>query len=127
MSLPSSAGSENKEALRQIVARIKAAVAEENQLLAAASFSGFDRIIARKDQLAIELSRCAKRIDAGAVDGETRALLDEAAKALGSNADLLRRHIEAVSEVASLICNVLVNASSDGTYTSSVAGRGARV
>jgi len=127
MSLPGSASSESKDALQQIVDRIKAVVEEEKQLLATVSFNGLDRLIARKDQLAIELSRCAKRIDTRLVDGETRALLDEAAKALGSNADLLRRHIEAVSEVASLICSVLVNASSDGTYTSSIASRGTRV
>jgi len=119
--------SECHEALRQIVGRIKAVVEDEEKLLAGASSDGLERIVIRKDQLAIELSRYAKIIDAKSIDTDARHLLDEAARLLGSNADLLRRHIEAVSEVAGLICNVLVNANSDGTYTNCATGRGTRL
>jgi hypothetical protein len=118
---------ERDEILRQIVGRIKVVVEDERKLLAAPGSEGFDRIVARKDHLAIELSRYAKNADAKLIGKDARDLLDEAARLLGSNADLLRRHIEAVSEVASLICNVLVDANSDGTYTNSADGRGTRL
>ncbi|MGD9804072.1 MAG: hypothetical protein AB7O71_12270 [Hyphomicrobiaceae bacterium] len=107
--------------------RIKAVVEDEEKLLVGGNSDGLERIVIRKDQLAIELSRYAKIIDAKSIDTDARHLLDEAARLLGSNADLLRRHIEAVSEVAGLICNVLVNANSDGTYTNCATGRGTRL
>lgn len=126
MSLSSSMKGERGETLRQIVQRIKTVVEDESRLLAASDFEGFDRVVARKDQLAMELSRYARSAGASGADREARELLGEATRLLGSNADLLRRHIEAVSEVASLICHILVSANSDGTYTSSAPGRGAR-
>jgi len=126
MSLSGGAKNETHEALRRIVDHIKSVVEDEKQLLAASRFDGIDRVIARKDQLAIELSRHARRIGSSPLDQETRALLNEAAQALDSNAMLLRHHIEAVSEVAGLISNILVNANSDGTYTGNVARRGPR-
>lgn len=127
MSHSSEPSGQYSEALRQTISRIRAVVEEERELLASANIEGFDRIVARKDQLAIELSRHVKHVGSESADKNARALLDEAAQALQGNAELLRRHIEAVSEVASLICNVLVNANSDGTYTSNVAGRGMRL
>jgi hypothetical protein len=126
MSLSSGAKSDSSEALRRIVGHIRSAVEEEKQLLAASDFDAFDRVIARKDQLAIELARHAQRIGADPIDQEVRELLNDAAQALNSNAMLLRHHIEAVSEVAGLISNILANANSDGTYTGNVARRGPR-
>lgn len=126
MSLQAGLANESKEALKHIVTRIKAVVEEERELLASANFDGVDRLVERKDQLAIELSRFVRRPDARVVDAATRGLLDEAAKALGSNADLLGRHIDAANEVAGIICNILVDANSDGTYTNNAALRGAK-
>jgi hypothetical protein len=124
MSISSGAKGEANETLRRIVGHIKSVVEEERELLASSNFDGFDRVIARKDQLAIELSRHTRRLGSDTVESEARELLNDAARALDSNATLLRRHIEAVSEVAGLICNILVNANSDGTYTGNVARRG---
>ncbi|MGE0768253.1 MAG: hypothetical protein AB7L90_17495 [Hyphomicrobiaceae bacterium] len=126
MPTPQLPNNESNDTLRRIVARIKIMAEEERELLDTSQFDGLSRIVARKDQLAIELSRELKVANPGVVDGEARQLFQEAAGTLEANADLLRRHIAAVSEVAGLICNILVNANSDGTYTNNVSGRGYR-
>lgn len=126
MPLSSDSARECREVLRGLVDRIKAVLEDERKMLLASDFDGLDRIVARKGQLAIELSLYAKGIDPRTVDKDTRELLEEGARTLRSNADLLRRHIEAVSDVAGLISNILVNANSDGTYSNRVSGPGLR-
>lgn len=115
------------EALRSLAGRIKSLLEEERDLLSNGNTEGLDRIIARKDQLAIELARYAKHSEVKSVHANANRVLDEIARALGSNAELLHHHIQAVSAVAAVICNVLAHANSDGTYTNCITGRGTRV
>jgi hypothetical protein len=119
--VPGPGTAKSSHALAQFAQRLEGALDEERQLLAASAFDDLDRVIARKDQLALELSRFTPLAGARGVDKDTHTLLVQVAGMLDQNALLLKRHIDAVSEIADMIADVLDSASSDGTYTSSMA------
>ena len=74
-------------------------------------------IVARKDQISIELMRAARSFSERAADQSLQAVLERISRKLSANATLLKRHIEAVGEIAAMISGVLSEASDDGTYS----------
>lgn len=114
------------DALLQLIRRIDGMLEEESRLLAAGPSDEFDRIITRKNHLALEVSRFAAHIGAMGPDAETRRKLQDTAARLSDNANTLRRNIDAVGEILAMVSDVLNRAHSDGTYTYDAMRRGVR-
>lgn len=103
-------------ALAQLATRIDAILAEE-QLILTSHPEAFERLVARKELLAVEASRLALAARGGVSDQRVRDRLAAAAKRLADNSCFLRRHIDAVSEIAALVASAVSQSSSDGTYS----------
>ena len=112
-------------AIVQLADRISGVLTEERQLLAAAGKCDFDAVVARKSHLALELNRLIQHAS-GSLDTEPlRSCLRSLSHELDENAALLRRHIEAVREVSSILASAINSASTDGTYSADIARHGA--
>ena len=111
-------------ALQQLIHRIDSMLDEEAQLLAGAPPEDFDRIIARKNHLALELARFSAQIGPFSPDAAARQKLHLAQARLSENAVALQRNIDAVGEIISMVTDVVNRAQSDGTYTYDAARRG---
>jgi hypothetical protein len=72
----------------------------------------------RKSQGLLELTRLTRGLGPGALDGEAKAALARLRGKLDANLALLRLHLAAAQEVATLISRVIRDAESDGTYSS---------
>jgi hypothetical protein len=118
--LPAGAAATN-QALLQLVIRLESVLEEERKMLAGSLPNDHDRLIARKEHLALEATRLAQHAGGFLPDGPIRMRLGQAADQLAENARLLRRHIEAVDEIAALIAEICSSVTSDGTYTNKAA------
>lgn len=103
--------------LLQISRRILAVLDEEQQLLSHRNVDDYERIVARKDHLLLEAVRLSQQAGGIGPDDETRRNLAAVSKALSANAMLIRRHIDAVSGLATLVAQLCRQAESDGTYS----------
>lgn len=103
-------------ALLQLATRIEHVLLEEKNALAAQPMD-LDFLIARKEHLALEVVRLSQAAGRAAPDASIRARLETTTKLLAENSDLLRRHIDAVSEIAALVAGVVAKAAGDGTYS----------
>jgi hypothetical protein len=112
---------EPDQALVQLLQRVEAVLDEEQKLLAENRIDQLERLIGRKDQLALELSRLHQQAASGILGEGSLARLRQASTRLGRNAALLERHIAAVSDITTLISGIIADASGDGTYSSVVA------
>jgi len=70
----------------------------------------------RKTQALLELTRLARAVPDGAGDRSLADRLDAFRAKLERNAELLKLHLAAVREVATVIANALHDAEWDGTY-----------
>ncbi len=114
---------EGNTSMQQLIQRVEKVLEDERLCLQGTPISDLEQVIARKDQLALELQRLSLHRSALPLDAEDRALLGRMTRSLDGNAKLLKRHIEAANEIAGLITRILSSASTDGTYTSRVVGR----
>ena len=73
----------------------------------------------RKNQGLLELNRALRGLDAGAA-GPVGARLAGLRAKLDVNRALLKTHLEAVREVASVVSEVIRDSDSDGTYSSRI-------
>jgi hypothetical protein len=112
------------DALLQLIQRIDIMLDEESRLLPGAPPDEFDRIIARKNHLALEVARLTSHIGPFSPDGAERIMLNQTKVRLAENASALQRNIDAVGEILATVSDVLNRAHSDGTYTSEAARRG---
>ncbi|MGE0627034.1 MAG: hypothetical protein AB7O43_04365 [Hyphomicrobiaceae bacterium] len=117
-------GQATHETLLQLITRIEGVLDEERNLLAGCSREEFDRVVARKDYLALELMRLLQGAGKVPADDALRARLSQTVDKLSENARILRRHIDAVSAISMLIADVLNSEASDGTYSIDVARQG---
>lgn len=105
------------DALLQLVQRINAVLEEEGRLLGEGPSDDFDRIIARKNHLALEMARFAANVGPLRLDAAARLTLQEAKVSIADNASVLQRNIDAVGEILTMVSDVLNRSQSDGTYT----------
>ncbi len=103
-------------ALIQLAMRIERVLLEEKNALAAQP-KDLDVLIARKEHLALEVLRLSQAAGRVAPDATSKTRLETTVRLLAENSDLLRRHIDAVSEIAALIAGVVTKATGDGTYS----------
>jgi hypothetical protein len=118
--------SAQNDALLQLIQRINGTLDKEGGLLAGATPEEFDRIIARKNHLALEVARFATHVGPFAPDAAARLKLQNTKARLADNASELQRNIDAVGEILSMVSDVLNRAHSDGTYTYEAVRRGVR-
>lgn len=111
------------QSLQQIAERLEVVLESERQLLTKSSFDDLVQVIARKDQLALEIARLGQHASGCRLDPDGQALLHRAERCINANARLLKNHIDAVGEIASLITAICSNADADGTYSVSVVHR----
>ena len=112
------------DAIVQLADWITEVLEEEKVLIARPERADFGALIARKSHLALELSKLM-RVAEGQVPAEhVRLKLRQLASDLAANERLLRRHMDAVYEISSLIGDAIEQSTADGTYSSEIARRG---
>lgn len=113
-------------AILYVADRIDALLDEERVALSSASASEIDMIVSRKSHLVIELMRLTAHASSLKHDDVARDRLGLLSRNLAQNAQLLRRHVDAVRSVSNIIAQAICQNNDDGTYTSIGAYQGAK-
>ena len=114
------------DALLQLADWISEVVREERVLIARPEGADFSALVARKSHLALELGKLMQIADGRVLTERVRERLRQLAADLAANERLLRRHMDAVYEISSLIGEAIESSSADGTYSSQIARQGPR-
>ena len=104
------------DAIAQTLARLRDVLAEENTVLESRSAANHEPFIARKNQILRELM-VYQRSDSGIL--EIPGIREELQKVRGlvdRNYDLLRAHVDAMTEITSMLTDVAISEEADGTY-----------
>lgn len=103
-----------------------AIVDQETQALRTRAVVDLAEFNNRKNQGLLELNRALRTLDAGAPNPTIASRLTGLRAKLDVNRALLKTHLEAVREVASVVAEAIQDSESDGTYSPSIRG-GARI
>lgn len=114
--IASSVVAENSS-LQTIIKRIRECVEMETQAIRADSRYDAKQLNSRKSRLLYELGRAGKGLNLADFDDQCREDFAELRKALAENESVLKAHISAVSEVASIVQDAIERDETDGTYT----------
>ncbi|MGB3390094.1 MAG: hypothetical protein WBA88_19160 [Pseudaminobacter sp.] len=109
--------------LPAIISRISQAVEEETAAIRAGADYDMKSSNARKSRYLYELTRATKGIGDAEVLEQYRADIEQLHRTLANNETVIRAHMSAVSEVASLMQDVIQRAEADGTYSALEFGR----
>ncbi len=112
------------DAILQIADWISEVVQEERKLIARPEGADFGALVARKSHLALELGKLMQVADGRLLPESVKQRLGRLSSELAANERLLRRHMDAVYEISSLIGDAIEANTADGTYSSEVARRG---
>lgn len=115
------------EAILHLADLISEVVREEKALIAEPEGADFSALVARKSHLALELSKLMQMAQGQIPNERVRQRLKTLAAELAANERLLRRHMDAVYEISSLIGEAIEQSTADGTYSSEIARRGVRL
>lgn len=113
--------------LVRAIVRAEQLVEQETQMLRAGGRMDLAQFTYRKSQSLLELQRSREQLPIDKVTSDVADRLGRLQRALKTNAELLKAHLEAVQEVSEIISNVIRNDMSDGTYDRSSATAGAGV
>ena len=113
--LPPQAG----DSLDRAIEYLGAVVDQETEALRMRAMVDLGEFNNRKNQGLLELNRALRGLDAGAASRVSARLAGLRAK-LDVNRALLKTHLEAVREVASVVSEAIRDSDSDGTYTSRI-------
>ena len=100
--------------------RLEEALDMETSALMARDLSNLDEFNRRKSQCLLEISRIVRTADVNALSPKATKRLQDLQGKLELNQGILRRHMRAVEEVASIISNAIQHAESDSTYSAYV-------
>jgi hypothetical protein len=114
------------EAILHLADLISEVVQEEKVLIARPEGGDFSALIARKSHLALELGKLVRAAEGKIPTERLRQRLATLSAELAANERLLRRHMDAVYEISSLIGDAIEQSTADGTYSSEIARRGTR-
>ena len=103
--------------LGALIGRIAEAVAEETASIRADIHFDIKASNAKKSRYLYELTRALKGAGQGDVPAEHRDGLIRLRDRLADNEVVIRAHLDAVNEVATLMQNVIQHAENDGTYS----------
>lgn len=122
-------GHDEEHSVRRLVraiVRTEQLVEQETQMLRAGGRMDLAQFTYRKSQSLLELQRAREQLPNDKATPEVADRLGRLQRALKTNAELLKAHLEAVQEVSDIISNVIRNDMSDGTYdrASATAGTG---
>ena len=113
--LPPQAG----DSLDRAIEYLGAVVDQETEALRARAMVDLGEFNNRKNQGLLELNRALRGLDTGAASRVGARLAGLRAK-LDVNRALLKTHLEAVREVASVVSEAIRDSDSDGTYSSRI-------
>jgi ribosomal protein L22 len=97
--------------------RLEETLDMETAALMARDLSNLEEFNRRKSQCLLEISRIVRTAEIHALDQKATKRLQDLQVKIEANQDILRRHMHAVQEVASIISNAIQNAESDSTYS----------
>jgi flagellar biosynthesis/type III secretory pathway chaperone len=97
--------------------RLEEVLDMETAALMARDLSNLDEFNRRKSQCLLEISRIVRTAEVHALDQRATKRLQDLRIKIETNQDILRRHMQAVQEVAGIISNAIQNAESDSTYS----------
>jgi hypothetical protein len=97
--------------------RLEETLDMETAALMARDLSNLDEFNRRKSQCLLEISRIVRTAEVHALDPKGTKRLQDLQVKIGTNQDILRRHMQAVQEVASIISNAIQSSESDSTYS----------
>ncbi len=101
--------------------RLEETLDMETSALMARDLSNLDEFNRRKSQCLLEISRIVRTAEVSALEPDAAKRLQSLQGKIERNQDILRRHMDAVQEVASIISNAIQRAESDSTYSAHVA------
>lgn len=104
-------------AIYQVSDRIEEVLAEEVAILEGRATGSIEAIVARKNHLVVELMRLMQHCNGACANEQLRRRLSGLSTKLADNAQLLRRHIDAIGEVTAIIAGAISAAGDDGTYS----------
>lgn len=113
-----------KGMIASAVDRLASIVDEETDALRRGTQADFKTFNSRKSLGFVELSRALRLLDGGKPDPATTRLLRALGTKLEANRTMLKLHLDAVGEVASVISQSIQEADSDGTYTVAFRSKG---
>ena len=113
-----------KSMIEGAVNRLAVIVDEETEALRQGAEADFKTFNARKSFGFIELSRALRLLGEGKPDPATARMLQDLSAKLEVNRQMLKLHLDAVGEVASIISQSIQEAESDGTYTVAFRSKG---
>ncbi len=114
------------EAILHLADLISEVVQEEKALIAHPEGADFSALVARKSHLALELGKLMQVADGKIPTEAVKRRLAGLSQELAANERLLRRHMDAVYEISTLIGDAIEQSTADGTYSSEIARRGPR-
>jgi hypothetical protein len=97
--------------------RLEETLDMETAALMARNLSNLEEFNRRKSQCLLEISRIVRTAEVHALDQKATKRLQDLQVKIEANQDILRLHMHAVQEVASIISNAIQTAESDSTYT----------
>jgi len=100
--------------------RLEETLDMETSALMARDLSNLDDFNRRKSQCLLEISRIVRTADIATLDPESTRRLQGLKEKIEQNQDILRRHMLAVQEVATIISTAIQNAESDSTYSAHI-------
>jgi hypothetical protein len=112
------------DAILQLADWISEVLEEEKAQVAQPERADFNALVARKSHLALELSKLMRVAEGQVPTERVRVKLRQLAVDLAANERLLRRHMDAVYEISSLIGDAIEQSTADGTYSSEIGRRG---
>ncbi len=112
------------DAIIQLADWIGEVLEEEKVQIAHPERADFSALVARKSHLALELGKLMRVAEGQIPTERVRLKLRQLAADLAANERLLRRHMDAVYEISSLIGDAIEQSTADGTYSSEIARRG---
>lgn len=112
------------DALLHLADLISEVVQEERALISRPEGADFSALVARKSHLALELARLMKIAEGKVPTERVRQRLATLSRELAANERLLRRHMDAVYEISTLIGDAIEQSTADGTYSNEIARKG---
>jgi hypothetical protein len=112
------------EAILHLADLISEVVQEEKRLIARPEGADFSALVARKSHLALELGKLMQHAEGKMPADRVRQRLAALSVELAANERLLRRHMDAVYEISTLIGEAIEQSTADGTYSSEIARKG---
>ena len=112
------------DAILQLAGWITEVIEEEKAQIAQPERAEFGALVSRKSHLALELGKLMRLAEGQVPTERVRVKLRQLTADLAANERLLRRHMDAVYEISSLIGDVIEQSTADGTYSNEIARRG---